>query len=152
MNKQHHFTLTFFFSDENLSALFTNSIVFPLRADQSWMANIKDGSGGWWNTGTHMMGRCGVWTAWGLASCKLTEQMRECFFIFFYRIRIEVLGKKSSRWEIQHRDFKEKNGHAISTLDKEQPTFEVLEIPPTCPACSPSLLHRQSEEAQEGHF
>lgn len=38
--------LFFFVVDENLSALFTNAIVFPLGADLSRMANIEDGSGG----------------------------------------------------------------------------------------------------------
>lgn len=70
----------FGFYDENLSALFSKAIVFPLCADLSQMANIEGESDGWWNTMTHMVVTCWVWTAWGLSSCRLTEQVKECFF------------------------------------------------------------------------
>lgn len=66
----------FFFWLKLISFVYWFYCFTPARRSEP-MANIE---GRWWNTRTHTVGRRGVWTAWGLASCRVTEQVKEFFF------------------------------------------------------------------------
>lgn len=73
-----HADIFFLLFNENLSALFTDSIAFHLQGDQSRWQILKTDD----ETQGHTVGRHGVWTAWGLACCRLTEQVKDFFFFF----------------------------------------------------------------------
>lgn len=74
------------------------------RRQTQWVMKHKD-------THSREVGRWGVGTVLGLASCSLIEKVREG--VLFLWKRIEAL-EKGSWWEIQHRDPK-KEGEACTS-------------------------------------
>lgn len=111
MNSRDHFTLAVFFFFFKLISLVYHFYCFPQRADLSWMANIRDKPGGWWNTRTHTM-RC--WGGRVVWSSELSERKGEGFFFLMRKDGSTEVG-----WLVGDAGvgFEKERRHSVSTLD-----------------------------------